>query len=143
MVTIAAGASVYLDTNALIYITEGSAAFKASMEGLLREALAVKATLVTSELALTEVLVAPMRDRNRALLDAYSELFDAFVKAVPVERAILMRAAQLRADTIRLRTPDAIHLATAQFVGAALFVTGDARISVSSPMVRRLLRPDG
>ena len=139
MVAIVAGATVYLDTNALIYITEGAVAFKASIEAVLREALAAKASLVTSELAFTEVLVAPMRDQNSALLDAYSELFDSFVRAVPLERSMLVRAAQLRANMVRLRTPDAIHLATAEHVGAAMFVTGDVSIPVLAPMVKRLL----
>lgn len=140
MVTIEAGATVYLDTNALIYITEGSAAFKASIEGFVRSAIAAHARFVTSELAITEVLVGPLRDQNQGLMDAYDELFESFVRAVPVDRAILVRAAQLRAATVRLRTPDAIHLASAELLGAALFVTGDAGIAVSPPMVRHLLR---
>ena len=38
---------------------------------------------------------------------------------------VLRRAAQLRATITRLRTPDAVHAATALEVGAALFVTND------------------
>lgn len=139
MVSIATGATVYLDTNALIYITEGSVAFKASIEAFLQSAVAANARLVTSELAMTEVLVIPIRDQDQGLLAAYSELFESFVQAAPVERAILVRAAQLRADTPRLRTPDAIHLATAEHLKAAIFVTGDTGIPVSPPMVRQLL----
>lgn len=135
----AAGATVYLDTNVLIYITEGTDGFKARIEAFLREALAARAHLVTSELAIAEVLVVPIRKQNEIILAAYNELFESFVQAVPVERSILVRAAQLRAGTARLRTPDAIHLATAGHLGAAAFVTGDASIPVSPPLVRHLL----
>ncbi len=139
MVDIARGATIYLDTNALIYITEGAPRFKATIAQFLCEALDAKARLVTSELAITEVLVAPVRDENQNLIDAYSQLFEAFVEALPIARSILVRAAQLRAKTTRLRTPDAIHLATAEHVTADIFVTGDVGIPVSPPMARHLL----
>lgn len=139
MVDLVEGATVYLDTNALIYITEGAPGFKAGIEHFLRAALAANAHLVTSELTITEVLVVPIRDENQQLIDAYNELFETFVEALPVERSILIRAAQLRATTAKLRTPDAIHLATAEHLKADVFVTGDAKIPVSAPMVRHLL----
>lgn len=85
------------------------------------------------------VLVAPIRDHDTALIAAYDELFESLVVAVPIDRRILVRAAQLRADTTRLRTPDAIHLATAERLDAEVFVTGDAGIVVNAPMVRHLL----
>ena len=43
MVMIETGATVYLDTNALIYMTEGSAAFKASIEGFVQSASSAQA----------------------------------------------------------------------------------------------------
>ena len=133
------GATVYLDTNALIYIIEGSLKFKATIEAFLRHAVAPNARLVTSELAITESLVLPLREQNTQLLIAYNELFDSFVHAEPIGRSILIRAAQMRAATKSLRTPDAIHLATAEKLQAALFVTGDVRLIVMPPMVRILL----
>jgi predicted nucleic acid-binding protein len=139
LVSIAPGAAVYLDTNALIYLTEGTEAFRSGLEPMLRAAMSVGARLVTSELAITEVLVAPLRRRDDAMVAAYDELFDAFVTAVPITRSMLVRAARLRAETQRLRTPDAIHLAAAQALRAQWFVTGDADIAVSAPMRRHLL----
>jgi predicted nucleic acid-binding protein len=67
---LAPGATVYLDTNALIYITEGRAPFRARIQAVLSEAVTARATLVTSELAITEVLVLPLRDRDNALIRA-------------------------------------------------------------------------
>lgn len=139
MVTLSAESTAYLDTNALIYLTEGTAAFKTNLEAFLQDALVARARLVTSELAITEVLVAPLRDQDKALIAAYDELFESLVVAVPIDRRILVRAAQLRADTTRLRTPDAIHLATAERLDAEVFVTGDAGIVVNAPMVSHLL----
>ena len=139
MVTSGAGAAVYLDTNVLIYLTEGKEALKQQVRGVLEAALAARARLVTSELAITEVMVRPLRERDQVLQDAYDELFSSFIEAIPIEREVLLRAAKLRAQTVRLRTPDAIHLATAQQLGAGVFVTGDAWISVASPMVRELI----
>lgn len=139
MVTIANSASVYLDANSLIYITEGTAAFKKSIGAFLRTALAANARLVTSELAITEVLVHPLRENSQRLIDAYNELFDQFVQAVPIDRSILVRAAELRAAASKLRTPDAIHIATAESLQAQVFVTGDRGIAVSPPMVRHII----
>jgi predicted nucleic acid-binding protein len=139
MVDVSRGASVYLDTNALIYMTEGSAAFRKSLEFFFKKAIAAEAQFVTSELALTEVLVHPIRDKNESLLVAYNDLFERFVKALPINRAILVRAAELRAQTLKFRTPDAIHVATAEQAGVQFFVTGDDGIDIPRPIIRYLL----
>lgn len=139
MVDIARGAAIYLDTNALIYMTEGSEAFKRRLEGFFEQAVSAAAQLITSELALTEALVHPIRDNNKKLLEAYNDLFEHFVDARPVTRRILIRAAELRAATRKYRTPDAIHIATAEDVRAQLFVTGDSGIDIVLPMRRYLL----
>jgi predicted nucleic acid-binding protein len=139
VVDIARGATVYLDTNALIYLTEGSVAFKKSLEGFFQKAIAADARFITSELALTELLVHPIRDDNKPLLTAYNDLFEHFVEAVPITRAILVRAAELRAGSNKYRTPDAIHVATAEQANARVFVTGDDEIDIASPMVVHLL----
>jgi predicted nucleic acid-binding protein len=130
MVDVSRGASVYLDTNALIYMTEGSAAFRKSLEFFFKKAIAAEAQFVTSELALTEVLVHPIRDKNESLLVAYNDLFERFVKALPINRAILVRAAELRAQTLKFRTPDA---------GVQFFVSGDDGIDIPRPIIRYLL----
>lgn len=142
MVDIARGATIYLDTNALIYMTEGSAAFKQSLEEFFKQAIAATAQFVTSELALTEALVHPIRDNNKVLLEAYNDLFEHFVEARPITRGLLIRAAELRAGARKYRTPDAIHVATAEDAGAQLFVTGDSGIDILLPTHRYLLVED-
>jgi predicted nucleic acid-binding protein len=128
------GATVYLDTNAIIYLTEGNPAFKASMEGLFIEIERADARLVTSELTFTEVLVMPFRVGNDELVAAYERLLDTFIEPIPLGRRELFLAAKLRATTPKLRTPDSLHLATAILIDADVFVSGDAGIDVPAPM---------
>jgi predicted nucleic acid-binding protein len=121
-------AVVYLDTNVLIYMTEGEAAQRAVLRQRFKEYAAAQARLITSDLAFTEVLVRPIRDDNQELLRAYERLMTQFVEPQPIAREVLYLAAKLRAETPNQRTPDAIHVATAILAGAHIFVTGDKGI---------------
>lgn len=132
-------ATVYLDTNAIIYLTEGNPNFKASIEGLFVEIEKAGARLITSELTYTEVLVLPFRTGDMELATAYERLLDTLVDPIPLGRQELFMAARLRANTPRLRTPDALHLATAILADAGVFVTGDGGIDVPAPMQKHLL----
>ena len=133
------GATVYLDTNAIIYLTEGNASFKASIEGLFVEIEQADARLITSELTYTEALVVPLRTGNTEMVTAYERLLDTLIDPIPLGRRELFLAAKLRANTPKLRTPDALHLATAILADADIFVTGDGGIDVSAPMQKYLL----
>ncbi|MHB9118327.1 MAG: type II toxin-antitoxin system VapC family toxin [Burkholderiales bacterium] len=133
------GASVYLDTNAIIYLTEGNPDFKARIEGLFVEIEQAGARLVTSELTYTEVLVVPFRTGNEALVAAYERLLDILIEPIPLGRQELFLAAKLRANTPKLRTPDSLHLATAILAGSDIFVSGDAGIAVPAPMQKYAL----
>jgi predicted nucleic acid-binding protein len=84
-------------------------------------------TVVSSELSLLEVLVKPLRDGNQALATLYRNILlgTAGMVCMPISRAILESAAQLRANH-KLRTPDAIHAASSMNFGCSLFVTNDA-----------------
>lgn len=128
------GATVYLDANVIIYLTEGNPEFKASLDVLFVEIDRARARLITSELSYTEVLVLPFRAGDGELASAYERLMDTFVKPLPLGRQELFLAAKLRANTPKLRTPDSLHLATAMLAGADVFVSGDAGINISAPM---------
>lgn len=132
-------ATVYLDTNAIIYLTEGNPDFKASIEGLFVEIERAGARLVTSELTFTEVLVLPFRVGNDELAAAYERLLDTLIEPIPLGRQELFLAAKLRANTPKLRTPDSLHLATAILVGADVFVSGDTGIDVPAPMQKYVI----
>ena len=83
--------------------------------------------VVTSELTVMETLVKPFQTQDQALEAACrAVLFSTSdVLLVPVSRVILEQAARLRAST-GLKTPDAVHAATALDAGCTLFVTNDA-----------------
>lgn len=128
---------MYLDTNPLIYLTEGNPAFKASIEKLFADFEEAQVRFVTSELALTETLVRPLRNADSGLVAAYERLFETLVQPLPISRDVLLLAAQLRAQTSSLKTPDAIHLATATLAHADGFVTGDMGIKELPAFMQR------
>jgi PIN domain len=85
---------------------------------------------VGSVLLVPEVLSKPLRDGDAHNVRKLSELL-ARLDLRPVDRATAEQAAILRAR-YNLRTPDAIHLATAIGMGAHRFITNNKRDFVES-----------
>ena len=85
----------------------------------------------TSDLTLAEVLVKPFRENNVAWQRTYQEALQPSVnlKLLPISRAILIAAAQVRAQSL-IKLPDAIHAATAQQVSCGSFLTNDPGFKV-------------
>ncbi len=84
---------------------------------------------VASTVALLEVLVYPLRQHNDQLAQAYRRMLveSDVLTLFPPSVEIAEQAARLRADFF-LKTPDALHLATARQMRASYFVTNDARL---------------
>jgi predicted nucleic acid-binding protein len=117
---------VYLDANPVIYSVEKNPAYWPLLEPLWQAAKAGTVEVVSSDLTLMETLVGPLKSGDTALAHAYEQLFQqAQTRLLPITHTILRDAARLRATT-KLKTPDALHLATALLAGCALFVTNDA-----------------
>lgn len=125
---VARGASVYLDANILIRMTEGVLDDQNAIHAALLPYVEAEAAFVTSELTFTEVLVHPIRLKNQARIERYHRLMTEFVEPLPISREVLLTAARIRADFPALRTPDAIHTATALLAKASVFITGDRGI---------------
>lgn len=125
---IAPRASVYLDANILIRMTEGLDEDRAAVRTALSGYVATGADFTTSELSFTEVLVHPIRFDRQDHIKRYNELLSQFVEPQPVSREVLVTAARLRAESPALRTPDAIHTATAILAKSSVFLTGDRGI---------------
>src|SRR5574343_349199 len=125
---VAAEARIYLDANSIIRMTEGLEEDRLAVRKALASYVSNGADFITSELSFTEVLVHPIRLQRQDLIERYSELLSKFVQPQLVSREVLLTAARLRADMPALRTPDAIHAATAILTHASEFLTGDCGI---------------
>jgi predicted nucleic acid-binding protein len=128
---------VYLDANAVIYSVEKHPTYWPVLQPLWLAAKGKTIEIVSSELTLMETLIGPLQSGDTALANTYEQLFQhAQTRLLPITQAILREAARLRATT-KLRTPDALHAATAQQAGCVLFVTNDAsfRGVASLPLV--------
>jgi predicted nucleic acid-binding protein len=118
-----------VDTMLFVYHFEENRRFGADAARLLTAAENGRCRLVTSALAVLEVLVVPKREGRDGLCPRYRDLFQFFpnLEVVALDAAVAELAAGLRAAR-DLPTPDAIHLATAIHAGVDAFVTEDRRL---------------
>jgi Predicted nucleic acid-binding protein, contains PIN domain len=121
---------LYLDANIFIYAFENNDAAARKLLELISASAGKSPFLATSELALAEFLVDPLRRNNRRLIDIYDNLTvgNAFIMIGTVSRDVLWHAALLRSQYVSLRLPDAIHLSTALHFGCTHFLTADMRL---------------
>ena len=119
---------IYLDACLLIYLVERHARWAEQVTAAIAEA--AQSRFGISPLVKLECLVGPIRRGDPVLERAYVELFDQFA---PLEMPgqVFLQAAQLRAR-FGLKTPDALHLACAQYHGCDAFWTNDERLSRAS-----------
>ena len=123
--TVPSSGLVYFDTNPVIYSVERHPVYGPLVEPLWQAAKAKTIEIVSSELVLMESLVGPLKSGDATLAHAYEQLFQqAQTRLLPITQTVLREAARLRATT-RLKTPDALHAATATHAGCVLFVTND------------------
>ncbi|MDZ7956918.1 MAG: type II toxin-antitoxin system VapC family toxin [Aulosira sp. DedQUE10] len=116
--------SIYIDTSVAIYTIEGNPDYYSLLQPLWSKFYAGEIQIISSELILMEVLVLPLRNGNNSLVADYEELLSSQVQLIPISQSILRQAANLRA-TSNLKTPDAIHAATALSVSCNQFITND------------------
>jgi uncharacterized protein len=83
-----------------------------------------------SPLVKCECIVGPLRRGDPVLEHAYLQLFDKFAPLAMPE-PVYLQAARLRAH-FSLRTPDALHLACAQYHGCDALWTNDDRLAQAS-----------
>lgn len=118
--------AIYLDASTVIYAVEKIEPYASILQPLWRMAAAGHISLVGSELLLVETLIKPVQNRDDLLEQAFRELLlnSREFKPLPITLAVLEAAVQLRAS-LGLKTPDAIHAATALLAGVQLFITND------------------
>lgn len=126
LLTLPAFGSVYVDAQIAIYTRDVHPIYAAVCKPLWESVAAGTTQAVSSELILMETLVRPLRNGDVAAQSDREALWQqANTLLLPITQDILREAARLRAIIPSLKTPDAIHAATALFAGCTLFVTND------------------
>jgi uncharacterized protein len=115
------GVDVYLDACCFIYAVEGEPCWRNAVLEKLR--VHAQSNLLTSTLSRLECRTQALRNNDTALLRSYEHIF-ANVQLVDVSAQIIERATKIRAQ-YGLKTPDAIHIATALEQQATIFLTAD------------------
>ena len=125
------GKTVGLDTAPLIYYIEENPAFLPLVDPFFDAMMRGDFEVVTSTMTITEVLVHPIQRSNAALVATYRDILQNadHLRTVPFTADIAETAARLRADH-KIRTPDAIQVATAIAMKADFFLTNDFNLSV-------------
>jgi len=129
---------IYLDTCIVIYFIEKHSAYAVKIESFLNN-LDAGDGLCFSPLIRLECLVMPLRTNDKTLQSLYEEFFKTQeMFEMPV--AVFDKAARLRADFSGLKTPDALHLATALHYNCDEFWTNDNRLnSIAPQLVKNIL----
>lgn len=129
---------IYLDACIVIYFIEKHPVYASKIETLINN-LGVNDTLCFSPLIRLECLVMPLRTNDTTLKGHYESFFkEQEMLEITVER--FDEAARLRADFSSLKTPDALHLATALHHNCDEFWTNDNRLnSVALSLVKNIL----
>jgi len=115
---------IYLDSCIAIYLVEEHPAYVAAIEDKLAESDGI---VCYSPLTEFECLVLPLRLKRNDLIDKFSRFFSLNLK-LEIPEAVYKDATRLRAD-FGIKTPDALHLATARFHNCTEFWTNDGRLA--------------
>ncbi len=118
-------ALVYLDACIAIYFIEEHPQFSDAVRQAIQNVPARQ--FCVSPLVELECLVVPLRTANHRLVAHYEAFFKNQV-ILTMENQVYRLAAELRARH-RLKTPDALHLATAQYHGCTEIWTNDDRLN--------------
>lgn len=124
--------SVFLDACIVIYLVEANEAFSHQI------ATAMQASGPTlfcvSDLVRLECLVGPLRANDTDRRVAYEQQFEV-LRVLEITREVFDLAAHLRARH-GLKTPDALHTATAIHHGCAELWTGDGRLAAIGDRIK-------
>ena len=126
---IEAGTRLLFDTVALIYYFEEHRKYGRQAEELVRLVEKGKVSALVSTLLLAELLVMPYRQGRAEMAKQLVAELTAFpnLEVLPVDILVASEAARLQAS-YGLRTPDAMHAATALTAQVDLFITNDHQL---------------
>jgi predicted nucleic acid-binding protein len=120
---------LYIETAPLIYYVEENPTYVAKMDAIIEAVEHTSIEAICSVIILAEVLPQPIKLANSTLEQEYRNilLHSGGFGLLPVTAQIAESAAELRAH-YNLRTPDALHVATAIAAGCDAFLTNDGGI---------------
>ena len=113
-----------IETAPFIYYVENHPTYAEKVDAIFEIVETQGINITTSVMTLTETLMKPLQVNDQLLIDAYNDLLTQNVQLIPITAAIARSAAELRAR-YNLRTPDALHVATAIDIGCDAFLTND------------------
>ncbi len=117
---------IYIDAQIAIYTSDDHLLYAPVCFPLWQAVKAARVNVVSSELILMETLIGPLRNGDTLLAADREALWQqANTRLFPITQDILREAARLRAQIPALKTPDAIHAATALLHNGALFLSND------------------
>jgi predicted nucleic acid-binding protein len=118
---------IFWDSNLFIYFFEGNDERSAATKRLRKSMLDRGDQLLTSTLALAEILVKPTALRDQSRCRMYEEVLGRTALVLPFDLGTARRYAAIRGGT-SIKGPDAVQLACAGEAGVDLFVTNDRRL---------------
>jgi uncharacterized protein len=133
---------LYLDASTIIYAIESLPLLRDTVIAWILQAEGTAdGIIITSPLSRHECRVKPLREVKADLLVKYDEFFTRrLVRIAEVTAPVIEQATDLRAR-YSLRTPDAIHPATAVEEHADLFLTGDTALARGAEVTAEVLQP--
>jgi uncharacterized protein len=131
------GLKIYLDSCIVIYLVEKHPNFSLQIENSMNSLSEVE--YFVSSLTKMETMVMPLRTNDLQLQNLYTLFFDTQT-LLSITKEVYEKATQLRADFPKLKTPDAIHLATATNYNCDEFWTNDDDLNKIAPsLVKNIL----
>lgn len=115
---------VYLDSCIAIYLVEEHPAYCGPVESSLAR---LNGIVCYSPLTELECLVVPLRLKRSDLIDKFTQFF-ALATKLDIPDVVYREAARLRAE-FGMKTPDALHLATARHHDCTDLWTNDDRLA--------------
>lgn len=124
---------VYCDASIFIYSLESHPLYGPMLIPFWQAVQLGQIAAITSELSVLEVLIRPFNQNDSTMLQGYQDLLFTTInlQLLPIDRIVLIEAAKLRA-THQIRSPDSIHLATAQVCQADSILTNDLKLRTKS-----------
>lgn len=120
------GKLIGIDTAVLIYVLEDNPKFSSPARDILHSVETGRKQAIFSAIGMIELLAGPKRQQRYDLANQYRSMLIGFpnLTIMGINEQIVEIASDLRA-TYGLKTPDAIHIATAISAKADVFITND------------------